>query len=710
MATGSTTSNQWKAAADAATEAAYKADIDAFNAEQAVVEARGNVFKAQLALESATAQGNPAAAAAAKQQLAAAQNSVITSQSNASQVRQQSDNANAAAEAAEAKASANASSPLSETTPPPASANPGNPTSYQNIPATVTPVTSPSPNPVNESTASSVTSVTVSRSQTTTVENTTGGGSVTTVSTPAIATPQSTALQQQADVAQKQADLLSLNPNTAFGQRALDRKLADGSISQEQYNYVKGLSNEERIAAKNAELNKAIELQTEANSAKIQPPPTVTTTPNLNTTEVSVTNIQVSNVSQTTTINGEVSGYGVTTEVIDGETYQVTTNADGSLTYTTSDGSSVTEDEEGYTALKEPPSTADEFDGIDQQVADNENGLQEPPQLSDEEVDAYLQPGGGADEVIREQEQAEADARQDDEAYQRSLEEYVESEPPESGGGATGALNKTRSDATNKDAVSFEKAKDWRVRLSLAPSAKYLYKADNPGILKALQATNGVIFPYTPTVSVVYAANYDASELIHSNYKIYNYKYSNVDTVSITGDFTAQDTTEANYLLAVIHFFKSATKMFYGQDQNPRNGTPPPLVYMSGMGTFQFDNHPLAITNFTYSLPNEVDYIRVGSVTTEPGSSTSGQNTVNNSDNASSARIQSSGLGPKVPNFQRQQSTINSDATYVPTKMQIAITCMPIVTRNDISNNFSLEKYATGALMQGSKRNGGGIW
>ncbi len=282
---------------------------------------------------------------------------------------------------------------------------------------------------------------------------------------------------------------------------------------------------------------------------------------------------------------------------------------------------------------------------------------------------------------------------------------------PTGNNGNTGALNETRGDAVKKDAESFEKAKDWRVRLSLAPSAKYLYKnKGNEGILGPLAATNGVIFPYTPTISVVYAASYDASELVHSNYKIYNYKSSNVDTVTITGDFTAQDTNEANYLLAVIHFFKSVTKMFYGQDQNPRNGTPPPLVYMSGMGTFQFDNHPLAVTNFTYSLPNEVDYIRAGSVTTEPGSSTAGQTPVNNTDSASEARIQSSGLGPRTPNFQRAQATINSNATYVPTKMQIVITCIPIVTRNDISNNFSLRDYATGALLQGSKRNGGGIW
>ena len=54
--------------------------------------------------------------------------------------------------------------------------------------------------------------------------------------------------------------------------------------------------------------------------------------------------------------------------------------------------------------------------------------------------------------------------------------------------------------------------------------------------------------------------------------------------------------------------------------------------------------------------------------------------------------------------------TKNTEATYVPTKMQILITAIPIVTRNDISNKFSVRDYATGALLQGTKRQGGGIW
>ena len=254
--------------------------------------------------------------------------------------------------------------------------------------------------------------------------------------------------------------------------------------------------------------------------------------------------------------------------------------------------------------------------------------------------------------------------------------------------------------------------------MALAPSADYLYKnKGKEGILLPLAATDGVIFPYTPAISVQYAAAYDGTELTHSNYKFFQYRSSSVDSISITCDFTAQDTSEANYLLAVIHFFRSVTKMFYGQDQNPTNGTPPPLCYLYGLGSFQFDTHPLAITSFTYTLPTDVDYIRAGATTTGPGVSKAPSSVATqNSNSVSGDRLNTSNLNKGAltapPQFASNDGT--RTPTYVPTKMQISITAIPIVTRNDISNNFSLNgpglNYGSGALLQGSKRKGGGIW
>jgi len=261
--------------------------------------------------------------------------------------------------------------------------------------------------------------------------------------------------------------------------------------------------------------------------------------------------------------------------------------------------------------------------------------------------------------------------------------------------------------------VVASRPKDWRVRMSLAPSADYLYNVAKEGdLLFPLQKTRGVIFPYVPTVQTGYRANYEPADIAHTNYKSYFYKNSSVDDVSVTAEFTAQDITEARYLLAVIHFFKSVTKMFYGQDKAPVAGTPPPLVYLSGFGSYQYDNHPMVITSFTYSLPNDVDYIRTES--TSIYKSSSGTTTSKTGSSSILDTIKSrlgilkkgGGTNSTVPDYSYLSS---SEVTYVPTKLQITLTGHPIVTRREISQQFSLAEYAKGTLNKGSTR-GSGIW
>lgn len=291
--------------------------------------------------------------------------------------------------------------------------------------------------------------------------------------------------------------------------------------------------------------------------------------------------------------------------------------------------------------------------------------------------------------------------------------------------GLDGKINRTQSSATVQSQETPQK--DWRVRLALAPSSNYLYNdpaiaANSSSILYPLRATNGVIFPYTPSIQVSYAANYSQSEPTHSNYTVYQYKRSSVDQIQISCDFTAQDTREANYMLAAIHFFRSVTKMFYGQDENPRPGSPPPLCFLYGLGAFQFNNHPLAITTFNYVLPTDVDYIRAGIQGVPAQASTASQT---NAKDAPTNALQEfggairrlatiadrilPGGNPPPPVFSPPTAG-TGNGTYVPTKIQIQISAIPIVSRNDISNRFSVKNYANGSLLQGSIDNGGGIW
>lgn len=263
--------------------------------------------------------------------------------------------------------------------------------------------------------------------------------------------------------------------------------------------------------------------------------------------------------------------------------------------------------------------------------------------------------------------------------------------------------NQARQQQTLKQQRKQVNNADWRVRLRLAPGAQYLYNAPNPGILQPLRVTDGVIFPYTPTIDTVYKAEYDPYTLTHSNYKGYFYKSSYVDQVTLRCPFTAQSTAEANYLLAVITFFKSATKMFYGQDAE--RGSPPPLVYLSGYGEYQFNEHPSVITQFTLNLPSDVDYIRAGSPNNNGLNLTTlrdRQSTALPTSLAGLQRLANAFLKKgALPSPPSPPSLTTNNPTYVPTKMEINITLLPVQSRQQVSKQFSVREFANGNLIKG---------
>jgi len=269
-----------------------------------------------------------------------------------------------------------------------------------------------------------------------------------------------------------------------------------------------------------------------------------------------------------------------------------------------------------------------------------------------------------------------------------------------------------RLEAQNRQTIADQRMNrgslgDWRVRLRLAPRSNYLYNAPAPGILSPLKSTDGVIFPYTPTVNTSYKAQYDAYDLIHSNYRGYFYKNSYVDAINIKGVFTAQDTNEADYLLAVIHFFRSVTKMFYGQDA--LRGAPPPLVYLSGFGQYQFSEAPCVVSNFSYNLPADVNYIRAGSNMVNGNfnqdQNTNGQNLPTNPLSGALYRLFNAGMSRgaiplRIP-ANAPPFGIDGRSTYVPTKMDIDITLLPMQSRSQVSQQFSLENFANGNFTKG---------
>ena len=543
-----------------------------------------------------------------------------------------------------------------------------------------------------------------------------GGGSTTIVATPGRPTPASQALDAQAQQTQREIEALQL-ANSGFGPgpelSEAQQSANDARILQLQQQY-----NSQRDAAE---------------AAKTPTPPSITTVPNTTTT---VNSVAFERSVEVTPVNSD-------------DPAQIARSTEAGVTVTTA--STVNPDQDAALATRSLPSdnivlnTAPQSPQLsDEEILARQNagGLsdeeilarspQSPP-LSDEEILARQNAGGLSDEEILARSPAPVPPSQagpigtayDDDGNLNPGYTLDENNNPVFVGGNFVEPSTAASAAASSEAATKLKAKeqatlnaryrtsannDWRVRLSLSPNSQYLYNNPTPGILAPLRHSKGVIFPYTPTVTTVYSASYEAYDLIHSNYRGLYYKNSKVGDISVRGMFTAQDTKEAQYLLAVIHFFRSVTKMFYGQD--PERGTPPPLVYLSGFGEYQFNGHPCVVSQFNYTLPNDVDYIKANNPnnygTNLFNRRTPTENSAGGASLGPTARrlanaLLNKGAEPAVPAPGALPQSVNNtmDSTYVPTKMEIDIALIPVQTRSQVSKVFSLKDFANGQQLKG---------
>lgn len=179
------------------------------------------------------------------------------------------------------------------------------------------------------------------------------------------------------------------------------------------------------------------------------------------------------------------------------------------------------------------------------------------------------------------------------------------------GGTVTSVLFGTGGEGPDTPTGGVAGSSDWRVRISMASETAGMFY-NGGGVMSPLSSTNGLVFPTTPTVTVNHAATYNSTQLTHNNFKSYFYQGSDVQGITITGDFTAQTIEEGKYVNAAIHFLRACTKMFFGTNTQYA-GNPPPMVFLNGYGGTYLPNVPCVVTTFNHTMPNDVDYIQVES-------------------------------------------------------------------------------------------------
>jgi hypothetical protein len=150
-------------------------------------------------------------------------------------------------------------------------------------------------------------------------------------------------------------------------------------------------------------------------------------------------------------------------------------------------------------------------------------------------------------------------------------------------------------------------AKDLRVKLRV-PNEYLVGPATGPGNI--IQKNGGILFPYTPQITMDNKADYAGQSPLHSNYAQYFYKNSSVGPIQITAKFTVQNEFEGAVLLGIIHLLRGLTKMKWGND--PDAGSPPPVCRFDAYGDYMLYNVPVSVASWRHDLPENVDYISVG--------------------------------------------------------------------------------------------------
>ena len=142
------------------------------------------------------------------------------------------------------------------------------------------------------------------------------------------------------------------------------------------------------------------------------------------------------------------------------------------------------------------------------------------------------------------------------------------------------------------------------------------------GFLRSqLGKAQGLIFPYTPKITMSYNINYEKTDFIHSNLSFNSYKNSPPPTISLNAKFTADTKANAIHMLSAVWFLQACSKcdtglntMSKGDNKNTANrsgaGLPPPVLYLNGYANLM-DNIPVIIEGFTVDYPEDIDYVRL---------------------------------------------------------------------------------------------------
>ncbi len=186
--------------------------------------------------------------------------------------------------------------------------------------------------------------------------------------------------------------------------------------------------------------------------------------------------------------------------------------------------------------------------------------------------------------------------------------------------------------------------------------------------------TNGLIFPYNPTISENVQVNYDSIDLVHTNESYNFYKNTSNVRISLSNCMWTCDTFDnAIYALSALHFLRSYSNMDFGRG---RSGRPPSPMWFSAYGNYAFNRVPVFLEKADWTFPNDIDYVGIP----EPGSPEYISRTLKTSRSATSGSY-----------------------TWLPMKFEVSSISLVVQHSPNYWINWSLDDYRSGKMLKDRK-------
>ena len=217
-----------------------------------------------------------------------------------------------------------------------------------------------------------------------------------------------------------------------------------------------------------------------------------------------------------------------------------------------------------------------------------------------------------------------------------------------------------------------------------------------------LGEVGGLIFPYTPKISMSYTVNYETTDIPQSNVQYNSYKNSPPPSIDVTAHFTADEKSQAKHMLSAIWFLQALSKCdvgdgktYYTTAVKSGGGLPPPILYFNAYEQM-LENIPVVLKSFSFSYPDDIDYVNL-IINMENYNK---YNDIDNSFMTIDYRNTES-VNALVNKINMYTTTLNDPlkmSFWLPMKMDISMSFLiqPNLARED--NVFNLDAYKAGIL------------